>query len=174
MGENLDLEGRLATRSTMQWSDRPGGGFGPADGEPSRRSAPDGPFGPEHVNVAAQRADPESLLNWVSGAVRTRRQIPELGAGSWEVLETDEDAVLAHCCRMDESCFVGVHSFAGHPLTVEVRADEAEELFEILCAPGVEVERRDKSLVIDLPRYGHLWLQTDQPLQGHTSELPRT
>ena len=174
MGENLELEGRLATRSTMQWSDRPDGGFGPVDGEPSRRPPPEGPYGPGDVNVSAQRAAPDSLLNWVAGAVRTRRQIPELGAGRWRVLETENDAVLAHTCRMEGACFLAVHSFAAEPQTVEVEVEDPDGLFEVLAAPGTNVRRGERRLSIELPRYGHLWIQTDQPLQGHTRELPRT
>ena len=174
MGENLDLEGRLAVRSTMQWSDRPDGGFGPPGATPCRRRPPEGAYGPDQVNVAAQRADPGSLLNWVAGAVRTRRQIPELGAGAWTVLTTDDDAVLAHCCAMNESCFVAVHSFACEERRVAVDVDEPESMFEVLAAPGVAVDHRSGRLVVDLPAHGYLWLQTDRPLQGHTSELPRT
>lgn len=174
MGENLELDGRLATRSTMQWSDRPGGGFGPAGGEQSRRRPPDGPYGPEHVNVASQRADPDSLLNWVAGAVRTRRQIPELGAGRWRTLKTDDDTVLAHTCEMDGSGFVAVHSLSGEPRTVDVQVEDPDRLFEVLSTPGTGLRRADGHLTIDLPRYGHLWIQTDQPLQGHSKDLPRT
>jgi trehalose synthase len=174
MGENLGLEGRLAVRSTMQWSDRPDGGFGPSEGTPSRRCPPDGDYGPEQVNVASQRADPDSLLNWLSGAVRTRRQIPELGAGRWSVLTADDDAVLAHCCEMEESCFVAVHSFADDERRVTVEVDAAESLFVVLAANGATAEQRRGQLIADLPAHGYLWLQTDQPLQGHTSALPRT
>ncbi|MCO8126830.1 alpha-amylase family protein [Acidimicrobiia bacterium EGI L10123] len=173
MGENLDLEGRLATRSTMQWNDEPDGGFGPADGQPSRRRPPDGPYGPVEVNVASQRADPSSLLNWVAGAVRTRRQIPELGAGSWSVLDTGDEAVLAHCCQMDESCFVALHNLRGEQRSVEVEHAAAASLFEVLAAPDAHVDHDDERLRVVLPRYGYLWLQTDRPLQGHTSGLPR-
>lgn len=174
MGENLDLEGRLATRSTMQWNDRPDGGFGPPDGEPSRRFPPDGRYGPGEVNVSSQRADPGSLLNWVAGAVRTRRQIPELGAGSWSVLDTGDDAVLGHCCEMEDSCFVALHNLAGERRSIELEHAAAESLFEVLTAPDAAVEHDDERLRVDLPRYGYLWLQTDRPLQGHTSGLPRT
>jgi trehalose synthase len=174
MGENLELQGRLAMRSTMQWNDGPHGGFGPADGAAPHRFPPEGPYGPEHLNVSAQRADPDSLLNWVAGAVRTRRQIPELGAGRWSVLQTDDDAVLAHCCEMEDSSFVAVHSFAGEDRRVDVDTGAAGSLLRVLNAPGTDVDQHDARLVIDLPGHGYVWLQTDRPLQGHTSGLPRS
>lgn len=165
MGENLDLEGRLATRSTMQWNDGPLGGFGPADGAPSRRRPPEGRFGPSHVNVAVQRNDPQSLFRWVSHAVRTRRQIPELGAGAWSVLSTSEDAVLAHRCEIDGSSFVAVHNLTDGERCAEVEVEECLALCEVLASPGTTVERAgQEQLVVRLPRFGHLWLRTDDPL----------
>ena len=37
--------------------------------------------GPQRVNVAAQRRDPDSLLNWFERLIRRRRECPELGFG---------------------------------------------------------------------------------------------
>ena len=39
----------------------------------------DGGFAPEHVNVADQRRDPDSLLNFVQLLIRRYRECPELG-----------------------------------------------------------------------------------------------
>ena len=70
---------------------------------PARRSAKlsgpvtEGGFGPEHVNVADQRRDPDSLLTFVQLLVRRYRECPELG---WtpraEILDQPHAAVLAH------------------------------------------------------------------------------
>ena len=64
MGENLDVEGRLAVRTPMQWTSGRNGGF--SDAAPSRLPRPvvDGAFGPEHVNVADQRTTPTPC--WLS------------------------------------------------------------------------------------------------------------
>lgn len=174
MGENLELEGRLAVRSTMQWSDRPDGGFGPSDGDRSERPPPTGPYGPERVNVASQRTDPDSLLNWLAGAVRARRQIPEPGEGRWAVLDTDDPAVLAHCCSIEDSMFVAVHNPAGHDRSIRMRVEAADSLGVALASPEVDVAHEDDDLLIGLPPYGHVWLQTQNPLQGHTTGLPLT
>ena len=55
MGENLDIDGRLAVRTPMQWTAGRNGGFSRV--RPSRLVRPvvEGSFGPEHVNVADQR-----------------------------------------------------------------------------------------------------------------------
>ena len=54
MGENLDVEGRLAVRTPMQWDDGPNGGFSTA---PRRRLTRPQPTGPV-VAGARQRARP--------------------------------------------------------------------------------------------------------------------
>src|SRR5215211_7678298 len=41
-----------------------------------------GAYGFEHVNVAAQRRDPDSLLNWMERAFRMRKEVPEIGRAS--------------------------------------------------------------------------------------------
>ena len=60
-----------------------------------------GGYGPEHVNVEAQRRDPDSLLHFVSLLVRRYREAPELGWGDFEVLDQPHRAVLAHRLSLD-------------------------------------------------------------------------
>jgi maltose alpha-D-glucosyltransferase/alpha-amylase len=60
MADNPAIEGRYAVRPPMQWS--PDGGFSTVDG--LRRPMVEGEYGPERVNVATQRREPDSLLNW--------------------------------------------------------------------------------------------------------------
>src|SRR5215218_3486620 len=73
LGENLELPGRLAVRTPMHWSDGENAGFSSAAEDdlvaPLTR---DGPFGFERVNVASQRHDPDSLLNWIERMIRLR------------------------------------------------------------------------------------------------------
>ncbi len=164
MGENLELEGRISTRSTMQWNDGPTGGFGPPDGAPSRRRHPDGRYGPEHVNVADQRADPDSMLNWVTRAVHTRRQIPQLKSGTLHLPKTDDDGVLAHACCLGDSWFVAVHNLSDEERTARVEIDAAHELGTLLASDGAGSSADDGALHVELPAYAHLWLQTGDPL----------
>jgi len=173
MGENLELEGRLAVRSTMQWTDAPDGGFGPEGGTPSSRRPPAGERGPANVNVAAQRADPDSLLSWVSGAIHTRRLIPELGGGTWDVLDVDDAGVLAHCCRVEGACFVAVHNLALDDRGAAVSVDVADSLQVVMRSPGARVERSAGRLAVELPGAGFLWFQQPSPLLGHAEELPK-
>src|SRR5436305_819283 len=62
MGDDLKLPERNAARTPMQWSTEPHGGFTKA-ARPILPVISAGPYGFEHVNVAEQRRDSNSLLN---------------------------------------------------------------------------------------------------------------
>jgi trehalose synthase len=132
MGENLEVEGRMAVRTPMQWSPERHGGFSTVD-DPARlrRPLPRGEFGHENVNVAMQRRDPESLLSWFERLVRRRRECPELGYGTLELLETGEPSVFAHRCDWDGATIVAVHELAGREAEVELPVTDGEALVDL-------------------------------------------
>ena len=108
MAENLAIEGRYAVRR--------------ADAMVARRrvhvdraAAADGRgrIRPERVNVADQRRDPDSLLNWFERLIRRRRECPELGFGAFTLLETGAESVLAHRCDWEGATIVAVHELGG-------------------------------------------------------------
>ena len=76
MGENLEVEDRLAVRTPMQWTDGPTAGFStaPADGLVPPAAADGRSSAPAVVNVADQRTDPDSLLNWFERRIRLHRR----------------------------------------------------------------------------------------------------
>jgi maltose alpha-D-glucosyltransferase/alpha-amylase len=132
MGENLGVEGRMSVRTPMQWSAERNGGFSTVEDPAALRRPPaGGRFGFEHVNVAAQRRDPDSLLNWFERLIRRRRECPELGFGTLEVLEAGAPSVLAHRCDWDGSTVVAVHELAGRPAEVRLALDEGEALVDL-------------------------------------------
>lgn len=98
MGDDLDLPGREALRTPMQWSAHRGGGFSTA---PKLGNAAQlirrGPYGYKHVNVTDQRRDPDSLLTFLERAIRMLRECPEVGEGGCDVLDVPlPTSVLAH------------------------------------------------------------------------------
>jgi len=64
MGENLEIEGRLAVRVPMQWTADPGAGFSTADPATFPRPLVEGPFSAQHVNVRDQSHDADSALSF--------------------------------------------------------------------------------------------------------------
>jgi len=81
MAENLAIDGRYSVRAPMQWSSDPHGGFTTAD-QPTRPVVDEGPFSFREVNVATQRRDPHSLLNWMERLIRRRRSARSWGGAS--------------------------------------------------------------------------------------------
>ena len=106
MAENLSVPGRSAVRTPLQWSTSRNGGFSTAP--PSKLPAPvvAGGYGPEHVNVADQRRQPDSLLAFITLLIRRYRECPELGWGTFDLLEQPHTEVLAHRCTWDDASLV--------------------------------------------------------------------
>lgn len=161
MAENLAIEGRYAVRAPMQWSDEPQAGFTTAR-EAGRPVLSGGPYGHEHVNVAAQRRDPGSLLNWMERLIRRRRECPELGWGDWALLAQDDPAVFAHRADWDASTIVAVHNLAGRATEATLALDADGTLVDLF---GVDELPLDGPVTIPLEPYGYRWLRLRRPGQ---------
>ncbi len=161
MGEDLSAEGRLAVRTPMQWTAGPNGGFSTAD--PDRLPGPvvDGGFAPEFVNVADQRRDEDSLLSFVKLLVRRYRESPELGWGSFRVLEQPHPGVLAHVCEWDDAVMLAVHNLGPEPRTVPLVLDGCapSTRLEDLLETGTTPLGDDGAVELTLGGYGYRWLR---------------
>jgi trehalose synthase len=165
MGENLDLPGRLAVRTPMQWTAGHNGGFSTAPSRRLRQKVVEGGFAPAHVNVADQRGDPDSLLAFVSLLIRRYRECPELGWGDFEVLDQPYDAVLAHRRTWDDGSLVAVHNLGPEPVTVPLRVaghDGGTRLVDLLQAGAVELDEQGR-VELALDGYGWRWLRVVTP-----------
>lgn len=166
MGENLDVEGRMAVRTPMQWADERNGGFSSAP--PSRLVRPPtgGRFGPLAVNVADQRRDPGSLLNWFERVVRRRRELPELGWGSCRVLDAGSPAVLAHQVTWHDTAVLALHNLGADPVEVDVEvpdADGAAPLVDLLEDGHAAPDLRQGRLALKLEGFGYRWFGLRSP-----------
>jgi maltose alpha-D-glucosyltransferase/alpha-amylase len=96
MGDNIWLPDRDAVRTPMQWTPDRNAGFSTAD--PGKLYLPliqSLVHNYQHANVEAQWAQPTSLLHWVHGMLKVRRQHPAFGTGTFVPLEADNESVLA-------------------------------------------------------------------------------
>jgi trehalose synthase len=162
MGENLDIPDRMSVRVPMQWSDDANGGFSTAPAKELVRPMTGGAFGPGKVNVAAQRREPDSLLNWMERLIRRRRESPEFGWGASELIETAEPALFAHRCVWQGSVVVAAHNLSGE--TVRCSLDLGVPKGEKVQIDDLLEERRhepgrDGTLDVKLGPYGYLWLR---------------
>jgi trehalose synthase len=161
MAENLAIDGRYAVRSPMQWSAERHGGFTTSDA-PGRPPLADGPFGFCKVNVAAQRRDPHSLLNWIERLIRRRRECPELGWGAWSLLEQDDPAVFAHRADWGDATIVAVHNLAARETEAELALDADGVLVDLF---GADEHALDGALRLPLEPYDHRWFRLRRPGQ---------
>ncbi|MGY1725730.1 alpha-amylase family protein [Geodermatophilus sp. SYSU D01062] len=161
MGEDLDAEGRLAVRTPMQWTAGRNGGFSTADADRLPGSVVTGGFAPEFVNVADQRRDPDSLLSFMKLLIRRYRESPELGWGSFRVLEQPHPEVLAHVCEWDDGTLVAVHNLGPEPRVVPLVLDgcDASHRLEDLLVTQTTPIGDDGAVELALEGYGYRWLR---------------
>jgi len=171
MGENLDVPGRLAVRTPMQWTSAPSGGFSTAVPRRLTRPMPDGVWGPEHVNVSDQRRDPDSLWWFVRTLARRYRQLPASGWATVEVLDHPVPSVLAHVSRCDDWAMLAVHNLGEEGAVVPLTVPDLPagvRLVDVLGdRPDLPVTASGR-IDVDLEPYGYRWLlvvrEGDDPL----------
>jgi maltose alpha-D-glucosyltransferase / alpha-amylase len=150
MGENLRLKERDAIRTPMQWSREQHGGFTTA-GEPVRPVIDSGPYAYEQVNVRDQLRDSGSLLRFLIGLIRVRKEAPQIGNGEWRVLATRKPSVFA---LEYGSQIVTTHNVASTP--VEFTIETAGNTLESLLGPETSRGRGGKHR-LKLEPYGYAW-----------------
>lgn len=158
MGDDLTLPERNCARTPMQWSTEPQGGFTKSD-KPVLPVISEGPYGFGHVNVAVQRSDPESMLNWTERMIRMRKEAPEIGWGDFEVLDCSDPGVLVMRYEWRNNAVVTVHNFHAAPVEISFSAgigDTGQMLIDI--ADGRDSRSDDKGLHhLLLEPYGYHW-----------------
>jgi maltose alpha-D-glucosyltransferase/alpha-amylase len=161
MGDDLGLPERNCARTPMQWSTEPHGGFTKSD-KPVRPVISGGAYGFEHVNVAAQRRDPDSLVNWMERALRMRKEMPEIGWGDFEVLPHANRAVLAMRYDWRNNAVLFVHNLTADPLEFELAAkaigDHGELLINVLSEAHSRADERGRHCML-LEPYGYRWFR---------------
>ena len=160
MGDDLSLPGRNAVRTPLHWSDDPNGGFSSADPDELVRSViAEGPFSYEHVNVAAQRAEADSLLDRMSRLIGTRKECPSLGWGDHRVLDTGCETVFANRYDWEENTVVTTHNLADERTTVTLDLGDPDDPIHRLVGGG-EFSRLDDGRVdVELDGYEYCWLR---------------
>jgi maltose alpha-D-glucosyltransferase/alpha-amylase len=157
MGDNLRLPERECARTPMQWSADRHGGFSRAK-KIVRPAIDDEHYGYERVNVAAQRRDPGSLLNWTERVIRARKECPEIGWGEFTVLRTNVPEVLVMRYDWRDTSLVTLHNFSSRTQTVKLKVGCKHDdlLVEVFDEHHSRV-RNDGTHHIRLKEYGWRW-----------------
>ncbi len=159
MGDNLALPERNCARTPMQWSTEPQAGFT----ESSKPCSPlinDGPYGFEHVNVAKQRRDPGSMLNWMERIIRMRKEVPEVGWGNFSVIATRDPAVLIVRYDWRNNSVVFVHNLDEKPREISfatgLPGDAGNALVNLLSEDHSQANKRGQHTLV-IEGYGYRW-----------------
>jgi maltose alpha-D-glucosyltransferase/alpha-amylase len=169
MGDDLALKERECARTPMQWTGEAEGGFTTSE-RPTMPLIAEGAYGYPHVNVASQRHDPDSLLNWMERIIRTRKEVPEIGWGDFSVVETGADAVLGLRYEWRGSAVLCLHNLDTNPVEITVGASAAgpdgDLLIDLLTGKRSEAERGRHRILME--GYGYHWFRIgglDAPLK---------
>jgi maltose alpha-D-glucosyltransferase/alpha-amylase len=97
MGDDIYLPDRNGVRTPMQWNNELNAGFStaPADALYAPMIQLE-PYGAQWVNVADQRADPNSLWHRLRRMISVRKAHPAFGWGDFSWAETGSPAVAAY------------------------------------------------------------------------------
>jgi maltose alpha-D-glucosyltransferase / alpha-amylase len=159
MGDDLHLPERNCARTPMQWSTEPNAGFTKHD-KPAAPIISKGPYGFAHVNVAAQRRDPNSLLNWMERIIRMRKEVPEIGWGDFSFVATGTPQVLAMRYDWRNNSVLCVHNLSSEPREVRLGpgADDEENcaLVNLLSDDHSRPDQGGTHHVL-LEPYGYRW-----------------
>jgi maltose alpha-D-glucosyltransferase / alpha-amylase len=159
MGDNLDLPERNCARTPMQWSNEPNAGFS-INPRAFLSVISGGAYGYQHVNVAAQRRDPNSLLNWMERMIRMRKEVPEIGWGDFSFLSVETTKVLAMCYEWRNNSVVILHNLDAVPC--EIRLSLGSKVAKDMSLVNVlsddhSAPKKNGSHCILLEPYGYRW-----------------
>jgi alpha-glucosidase len=131
-GPEFEWWDRSAARTPMPWTAGHGGGF--TTGTPWLRLGPD----VARRNVAAQAADPASVLSCYRRVLRARRGAPSLQDGALTLVRTDDPDVLGFRRRGSGEEILVLVGFAAAPMLARVPRPPAGRRWRTLVGTHLE------------------------------------
>ena len=151
MGDNLDLPDRNGVRTPMQWDASPNAGF--ATGIPFTELVK-GEQSYQHINVASQMVDKDSLFHAIRRMVNIRKQHHTFGRGSMEWVVTDNPAFAVYTRSYRDETLLIINNLSGSTETISLPSAYHADYLELISNTQQSV-----SSALTLQPYAHLWLK---------------
>lgn len=158
MGENIKLDDRWGVRTPMQWDASRNGGFSDAPADKIYLPPIQDPvYGYPRVNVAAEAAQPDSLLNWVRAALRVRGQHPAFARGELQVLPSPNPALFCYTRTSPAETMFVIHNLSAHEQAgaLDLRAYRGKTLRDAWTGETRPITQ--DAVEFTLQRYGFQW-----------------
>jgi len=178
MGDNVYVGDRNGVRTPMQWNFDRNAGFSHAS--PQRLYLPlivEAEYHYATVNVEAQRANPNSLLNATKRLIAMRKRFQALGSGDFQMLHPDNRKVLAFTRTYEDEQILVVVNLSRFVQTVSLDLSAfgdrvPVEIFGRTEFPAIE----DSAYFLSLGAYAVYWFmlkpQAISPALKPQAELP--
>lgn len=93
----------------------------------------------------------------MASAIRFRKEFPEFGWGDYEVLDSGDKRVLAHCRRSDKGMALAFHNFSNEEITVKINLEDPDDIEDIFGDESYK-SFNPKDQKVKLNPYGYRWL----------------
>ena len=155
MGDNIDLPDRNGVRTPMQWDSSPNAGF--TTGLPFTEFVM-GQLGYQHLNVARQFADENSLFHAIRRMINIRKQHHAFGRGTMQWIETGNPAIAAYLRVYQNKSLLILNNLSDSQQTITLPPEYAIECTDLL--KGTQFQAQS---LLTLSPYSYLWLQHRNP-----------
>ncbi len=156
MGDYLDLPEREAVRIPMQWKNSVNAGFSKVAAIAVYRAALSvGPYRYELLNVENELKKKDSLLTHIKELIKVRKQLVEIGSGSFKLLPTDNDHVFSIAYTHNGKQAILLHNLSDKVQKVEIIKINSSKMKEILS----DTNYPGKGPSFALDPYGFRWFR---------------
>lgn len=156
MGDNLWLPDRNGMRTPMQWDASKSAGFSSFDHLYSP-VIDESPYGYQTINVAAQRADPNSLWNAIHRMILLRKEHPALSEGDFSWVGCGTQAVLGFQRGSPQENLLAIHNLSSDTNEISLEPHSGKPVWTDLIS-GERFTSHQGRLHLKLLPHQYLWL----------------
>jgi maltose alpha-D-glucosyltransferase/alpha-amylase len=162
MGDDLNLNERLAVRTPMQWNDSINGGFSTNLKTLRPVISEDSIFSYRSINVARSEKDSSSLLHWIITLAQLRKNYPGIAYGNQQFIKTGNEHVLAVRYDWNGKMILIVHNFSKQQQQITCTLDGTGYLQNILSPSEKLIHVRRLNMAdyqFSIEPYGFAWYE---------------